>query len=113
MRLLQRLRRTPWVPGLLLLLLALALLAPAVYAFGWQRGPTLAGLLAALVLLFGWIERRWKSRPVPRRYRSFDRSRFRVVPGGEAEGKGKGNGHARDLPGDAPEDDGDKPRWVM
>ena len=111
MRLVQRLRRTPWLPGLLLLVLAVVVVAPSVYAFGWRRWPLHAGLLAALVLLFGWVERRWKSRALPRRHRPLDRSRFRVVPGGKA--KGKGNGHATDLQGDAPEDDGDKPRWVM
>ncbi|HVO10111.1 MAG TPA: hypothetical protein VMX54_05090 [Vicinamibacteria bacterium] len=109
MPLLQRPRRTPWLAGLLLLALALAAVAPAGYAFGWRRWPLHAGLLAAVVLLFGWIERRWQGRPLPRRYRALDRSRFRVFPGG----KGKGNGQARDLPDDAPEGDGDKPRWVM
>ncbi len=111
MRLLQRLRRTPCLSGLLLLVLALAVVAPAVYAFGWRRWPIHAGLLAVAVLLFGWIERRWHSRPLPRRFRALDRSRFRVVPGGK--GKGKGNGQAHDAQGDSPDDDGDKPRWVM
>jgi hypothetical protein len=106
---LRQLRRSPWLAGVLLLILGAALVAPAVYAFGWRRWPLYAGLLAAALLLFGWIERLWNSRPLPPRQRVVDRSRFRVVPGG----KGKGNGHARDLPGDEPEDDGDKPRWVM
>jgi hypothetical protein len=108
-RLLYRLRRSSWFAGLVLLLLAAAIAAPAVHALGWRRWPLHVGILAAALLVFGWIERRWNSRPLPRPYRVADRSRFRVVPGG----KDKGNGHARDLPGDAPKDDGDKPRWVM
>ena len=105
----ERARRTPWLPGLLLLLLALAVVAPAPYFFGWRRWPLHAGLLAAVVLAFGWIENLWRSRPLPRQRRLVGRSRFRVVPGG----KGKGNGHARDAQGEPPEDGGDKPRWVM
>ncbi len=112
MRLPSRLRRWPWLPGLLPLLVALALITPAVYALGWRRWwPLHAGLLAAALLAWGWIARWWQSRPLPRGRRPVDRSRFRVVPGGK--GKGKGNGHAGDVSGDSPEDDGDKPRWVM
>jgi hypothetical protein len=106
--LLSRLRRWPWLSGALLLSLAAAVVAPAVYELGWRRWPLYCGLLAALLLVFGWIERRWKSRPVPRGYRVADRSRFRVVPGG----KGKANGKARDVHEDRSED-GDKPRWLM
>jgi hypothetical protein len=105
------LRSSPWLSGALLLALAGGLVAPAVYQFGVRRWPLYLGLLAGLVLLFGRIESAWRSRPLPGRHR-VDRSRFRVVTGGRAEGKGKGNGHAQDLPGH-PDDDGDKPRWVM
>ncbi len=114
MRWLSRLRRSPWFSGGVLLLLAAAVAAPGVHAFGWRRWPLHVGVVALALLLFGWVERRWNSRPLPKRYRVVDRSRFRVVPGGkDTGGKDKGNGHARDLPGDTPKDDGDKPRWVM
>jgi hypothetical protein len=104
---LTRLRRTPWLSGALLLVLAGALVAPAVYFFGVRRWPLYVGLAAALILVFGAFENAWRSRPLPGRRRASLRGRFRLVPGG----KGKGNGHAQDLPG-PPEDD-DKPRWVM
>ncbi len=74
------------------------------YALGPRRWPLLVGLAAGLILLLGGLERLWQRRPLPRRHRAADRTRFRVVPGG------KGNGHAHDAGKD---DDGDKPRWVM
>ena len=110
MALLARLRRAPWLSGALLLALAGALLAPAVYFLGLRRWPLYVGLAAVLILDFGSVENAWRSRPLPGRRRAIGRSRFRLVPGGK--GKGKGNGHAQDLPG-PPQDDGDKPRWVM
>ncbi len=102
--------RPAWISGALLLALTAALVGPLVYQFGARRWPLYAGLAAALILLFGWVENAWRSRPLPGRRRAIDRSRFRLLLGGK--GKGKGNGHAQDLPG-PPEDDGDKPRWVM
>ncbi len=104
---LARLRRSPWLSGTLLLALVGVLVAPAVYYLGARRWPLHVGLAAGLLLLLGALENAWRSRPLPRRHRVVDRSRFRVVPGGKD--KGKGNGHAKDLP----DDDGDKPRWVM
>jgi hypothetical protein len=104
---LARLRRSPWLSGALLLALIGALVAPAVYYLGARRWPHYVGLAAGLVLLFGAIENAWRSRPLPKRNRVVDRSRFRVFTGGK--GKDKGNGHAKDVP----DDDGDKPRWVM
>ena len=101
---LARLRRAPWLGGALLLVLAAGLTAPLAYALGARRWPLLAGFAAALVLLFGALERLWQRRPLPRRHRVTERRRFRVVPGG------KGNGHDHDL---QPDDDGDKPRWLM
>ena len=74
---------------------------------GW---PLYVGLAAALVLVFGAVENAWRSRPLRSRPRAREHGRFRLVPGGKS--KGKGNGHAQDLTG-PPEDDGDKPRWVM
>lgn len=101
---LSRLRRAPWLGGALLLALAAGLVAPLAYALGPGRWPVLVGLGAGLILVFGVLERLWQRRPLPRRHRAADRTRFRVVPGG------KGNGHAHDSNKD---DGGDKPRWVM
>jgi hypothetical protein len=107
---LTRLRRAPWLSGALLLALAGLLVAPAAWFFGVRRWPLYIGLAAALVLVFGSVENAWRSRPLRSRSRALERGRLRLVPGGKS--KGKGNGHAQDLPG-PPEDDGDKPRWVM
>jgi hypothetical protein len=103
MRLLDRLRRAPWLGGAVLLALAAGLTAPLAYALGVRRWPLVVGLGAGLVLLFGGIERVWQRRPLPRRRRVTDRRRLRVVPGG------KGDGHAHD----STDDEGDKPRWLM
>jgi protein-S-isoprenylcysteine O-methyltransferase Ste14 len=100
---LSRLRGTPWLAGAVLLALVAGFVAPLVYWLGWHRWPLHVGFAAALLLVFGGLERLWQRRPLPRRHRVADRSRFRVVPGG------KGNGHAHD----AKDDHGDKPRWVM
>jgi len=101
---LPRLRRSPPTGGVLLLVLAAALVAPLAFWLGSRRWPLSVGLAAALLLAFGALERFWQSRPHSRPTRVADRRRFRVVPGG------KGNGHAHDI---QPDDDGDKPRWVM
>jgi hypothetical protein len=106
-------RRSPWLAGAVLLLLAAGLLAPAVYLIGARRWPLYAGLLAVLLLLFGAVERLWQSAAASWQRRSFAsaqtarRSRFQVLVGGK-EKKGKGNGHARDA-----SDGQDGPRWVM
>jgi hypothetical protein len=100
---LDSLRRSQWLAGALVLALVAGLVAPLAFWLGLGRWPLLVGGAALLLLLFGWVERLWKSRPVPRPHRVADRRRFRVVPGG------KGNGHSDDTP----DDDGDKPRWVM
>jgi len=97
-----RLRRAPWLSGALVLVLALGILAPAVYTLGLRRWPLSAGLLALLLLAFGAVERLWRRRAVTRPPKP--RKKFRVVPGG------KGNGHAYDLEGD---DTTDKQRWLM
>jgi protein-S-isoprenylcysteine O-methyltransferase Ste14 len=101
---LSRLRRAPWLAGALLLVLAASLTAPVAVYLGLRRWPLWVGLAAALLLALGALERLWQRRPLPRRHRVVDRHRFRVVPGGKA------NGHARDPKQD---DDGEKPRWVM
>jgi hypothetical protein len=107
-----RLRRSPFVAGTLLLVLAAGLVAPAAWLLGARRWPLALGLLALLLLLFGAIERLWQSlsglwyRRAFDRTRSAERSRFRVVLGGK--GQRKGNGHDRDA-GEGP----DGPGWVM
>jgi protein-S-isoprenylcysteine O-methyltransferase Ste14 len=75
---------------------------------GWHRWPWLLGAGAILLLLAGWLERWWQSRPLthsPSRSRSKARSRFRVVDGGRAaDGR---------RPEPDPEDESDDPKWLM
>ena len=101
---LSRLRLSPRTGGVLLLVLAAGLVAPLAFWLGARRWPLSVGLAAAFLLAFGALERLWQRRPISRPTRVAARRRFRVVPGG------KGNGDAHDLP---PDDDGDKPRWLM
>jgi hypothetical protein len=108
--LLVRLRRSPWLAGVLLLVLAASLVAPAACLIGPRHWALSAGLLAIVLLLFGAVERLWQRRSSGRT-RAAERSRFRVVPAGK--GKGKGNGHARDAAEGHTDDDGDGPSWVM
>ena len=97
--------RAPWVAGAVLL----ALLGLPLLGLGMRFGlreywPFYVGAAALLVLLAGWVERFWQSRPLHRpRSRSSNKSRFRVLPGGRAEGRSSDSG----------DDDPDKPRWVM
>jgi len=100
--------RSPWIAGALLLALGAGLAAPLLYWLGPRAWPLALGALAILLLVFGALERLWPRRALPSPRRAA-RRRFRVFTGG----KGKGNGHAQDLPADGPEDDDDKPRWVM
>jgi hypothetical protein len=97
-------RRPPWLAGLLLLVLAVALVAPLVAVVGTARWPFLVGLAALLLVGFGALERSWQQLSLPRPHRLVQRRRFRILPGGK-----KGNGHAQDGPDDSDE----KPRWVM
>ena len=97
-----RLRRAPWLSGALVLVLAVGMLGPAIYAFGPRRWPLYVGMLAVLLLTFGAVERLWGRRAVRRPPKS--RKNLRIVPGG------KGNGHTYDLEGD---DTTDKQRWLM
>ena len=97
-----RLRRAPWLSGALLLVLSVGLAAPAAWALGVRRWPFYVGLLAALLLLQGALERLWQRRAATRPPKA--RRRFRVVPGR------KGNGKSYDL---AADDSTDKQRWPM
>jgi len=82
--------------------LSVGLAAPAAWALGVRRWPFYVGLLAALLLLQGALERLWQRRAAARPPKT--RRRFRVVPGR------KGNGKSYDL---AADDSTDKQRWLM
>jgi hypothetical protein len=107
-------RRSPWLAGALLLLLAAGLAAPAVWLIGPRRWPLYVGLLAGVLLVFGAVERSWQSvtiswqRRALARAQAAQRSRFQVLMGGKEEKKRKGNGHARDA-GEGQ----DGPGWLM
>ena len=96
--------RAPWVAGAVLLVLLGLPLVVLGMRFGLRYWPFFVGAAALLVLLAGWVERVWQTRPLRRSTsRAAKKSRFRVLPGGRAEGR-------------APElddDDPDKPRWLM
>ncbi len=98
-------RRAPWVAGAVLLaLLGLPLLVAGM-RFGLRYWPFLVGAAAILLLLAGWLERLWQTRPLERpRSRVAGRSGFRVLPGGRAESP------PSELDDD---DDTDEPRWLM
>ncbi len=97
-------RRAPWVAGAVLLaLLGLPLLVAGM-RFGLRYWPFLVGAAAILLLLAGWLERLWQTRPLERpRSSAAGRSRFRVLPGGRAESP----------PSEEDDDDTDEPRWLM
>ena len=100
----------PWTGGAVRLLLAALVAAPILYFAGASRWPFFIGGFVAAILALGAVERFWQSRPLPRPHRAAGRRRFRLLSGG----KGKGNGHAQDVPGgQGPDDSGDKPRWLM
>ena len=103
--------RTPWIAGAVRLLVAALAAAPVLLYFGPTRWPFFVGAFVLALLALGEVERRWQARPLPPRHRPGDRRRFRLFHGG----KGKGNGHAHDVPdgGDAAKGPGDKPRWLM
>mgnify|MGYP001813479193 CR=1 FL=1 len=102
-------RRSPWVAGALLLaFLGLPLVAAAL-RFGLDSWPYLLGAGAALLLLAGWLERWWQSRPVgspPSRSRAKGRSRFRVLDGGRST-----EPRPSDL--DAEDENDEEPKWLM
>ena len=97
-------RRAPWVAGAVLLaLLGLPLLIAGM-RFGLRYWPFIVGAAATLLLLAGWLERLWQTRPLQRaRSHSATRSRFRVLPGGRA----------KSPPPKLDDNDTDEPRWLM
>lgn len=101
-------RRAPWIAGAVLLALVGLPLAGAALRFD-IHWPYVVGAGAIILLLAGWLERWWQSRPLTRptsRSRSKGRSRFRVVDGGRAD--------QDRSPGLGTEDDNDdEPKWLM
>jgi len=101
-------RRAPWVAGAVLLALVGLPLLGAALRFD-IRWPYLLGAGALLLLLAGWLERRWQSRPLSpptARSRSKARSRFRVVDGGRAK-------QDRSPEPGADDDNDEDPKWLM
>ena len=101
-------RRAPWIAGAVLLALVGLPLASAGLRFD-IHWPYLVGAGALLLLLAGWLERWWQSRPLarpPSRSRAKARSRFRVVDGGRAN-----EDRSPDL--GTEEEDNDEPKWLM
>ncbi len=99
---LDKLRRAPWLSGALVLALVAAMVAPLGLRLGARYWYLYVGLGAALLLLFGRIERIWKSRSAPRAPRA--RGKLRVLLGG------RGNGKDVDL---AKDETTDGQRWLM
>jgi hypothetical protein len=95
--------RAPWLAGASLLALAAALVLLLALRFGLRAWPYYVGLVAMLVLLAGWLERRLQARPLFARPRGRGSARLRVLPGR------KGNGGTTDPEGT----EEDRPRWVM
>jgi 4-hydroxybenzoate polyprenyltransferase len=98
MTFLTTLRRSTWLAGALLLLLCAGIAAPLGWIAGLRSWPFYVGLLAAALLLAGWVERLWMRRPV-RRAPPLP-SKFKVLPGGKAS----------DLRQD---ESADNPKWLM
>jgi hypothetical protein len=99
-------RRASWVAGALLLALVGLPLLVAGARFGLRYWPFLLGAGAIALLLAGWLERWWQTRPLrpsSDRSRSKARRRFRLVPGGRRD----------DRPPALDDDDTDEPRWLM
>ena len=99
---LDKLRRAPWLSGALVLVLAVGIVAPLGLRLGGRYWALYVGLGAALLLLFGWIERIWKTRGAPKPPRA--RGKLRILRGG------RGNGKDIDL---AKDETTDGQRWLM
>jgi hypothetical protein len=99
---LDKLRRAPWLSGALLLVLAGGMVAPLALWLGARHWAVYLGLGAALLLLFGWMERIGKGLGAPRPPRA--RGKLRILPGG------RGNGKDIDL---AKDETTDGQRWLM
>jgi hypothetical protein len=98
-------RRAPWVAGALLLALVGLPLVAAGARFGLRHWPFLLGAGAILLLLAGWVEKRWQSRALPRLgATSGARKRFRLLRGGGAKGR---------PPQLDADDDSEEPKWLM
>jgi O-antigen/teichoic acid export membrane protein len=74
-------RRTEWLPGVAILVVSVALavlLGSAIQVGSWV---SYVGLVVALVLLFGWLERRRDAQLRPASRPSRARNRLRVADG--------------------------------
>ena len=92
-------RRSPWLPGVVLLAAALLGGAGAAWLLGARAWWAYLGLVLAVVLGMGFLERIWEQRKAPRPPRG--RGRLKVIPGGKA---------GFDLEKDDPEH---RQRWLM
>lgn len=97
-------RPRPWVAGAVLLLFVAVFIGPLAVRFGLRYWAFYAGAAALLLLLAGWLERLWQSRPLarPRGHRSGG-GRFRILRGGRGNGRAAGTDSG----------ESDEPRWLM
>jgi len=100
-------RRSEWLPGVALLSVAVGITALVGWATSTRAFGILLGVVIAVVLLAGWLERlfvrRRARREVDRLLRN--RSRLRVIEGGK-----QSEMPAADLEADDPDS---RPRWLM
>jgi cobalamin biosynthesis protein CobD/CbiB len=100
-------RRSEWLPGVALLCVAVGITALVGWATSTRAFGILVGVVIAVVLLAGWLERllvrRHAQREVDRLLRN--RSRLRVIEGGK-----RSDMPAADLEADDPDS---RPRWLM
>ncbi len=100
-------RRSEWLPGVALLSAAVGITALVGWATGTRAFGILVGVVVAVLLLAGWLERlfirRRAEREVDRLLRN--RSRLRVIEGGK-----RSEMPAADLEAD---DKDSRPRWLM
>jgi O-antigen/teichoic acid export membrane protein len=90
-----------WVPGVAILVVSVSLAVLLGSAIQLRSWASYVGLIVALVLLFGWLERRRDARPRPSPRPSRTRSRLKVIEGG------------RDAKFDLSKDDPTDPKYVM
>jgi hypothetical protein len=77
-------RRDEWVPGVAILVVSVALAVLLGSAMQLGSWPSYAGLVVALVLLFGWLEQRRDARPRSAHGPNRSRSRLKGIDGGRA-----------------------------
>jgi hypothetical protein len=92
-------RPAPWLPAAALLASALLGGVSVAWLLGARSWWAYLGLVLAVVLAMGFVERLWQQRKAPRPPRG--RGRLKVIPGGKA---------GYDLEKDDPEH---RQRWLM